>query len=79
MNKTMRQPIDIIALWELYPIDNYPKIYRMKLKADAKTKDDYCNTADAHKKVKSMYDSLLPEDKKTITNEWIIEEINKNI
>ena len=31
MVKTMRQPIDIIALWELYPIDDYPKIYKVRL------------------------------------------------
>jgi len=79
MNKTMRQPIDIIALWELYPIDDYPKIYKVRLKDNPKTKDDYLDVTDAHKKAKGVYDALSTEDKKTITNEWIIEEINKNI
>tara|TARA_R100000655_G_scaffold36011_3_gene69970 strand:+ start:1426 stop:1665 length:240 start_codon:yes stop_codon:yes gene_type:complete len=79
MEKTMRQPIDIIALWELYPIDDYPKIYKVRLKDNPKTKDDYLDVTDAHKKAKSVYDALSTEDKKTITNEWIIEEINKNI
>jgi hypothetical protein len=69
--KIVNTQIDIVALWELYPIDDYPKIYRMKVE------DDYRDVRDDHKKVKSVYDSLSPEDKKNVTMEWFNQEFNK--
>ena len=71
MTKTIDTPVDIITLWELYPIDDYCVIYR-----DPFTKKDLTH---AHKKAKSIYDSFSLEEKQEVDDKWIIEQINKYI
>ena len=55
-------PVDWPVAWSMYPIDDYPNVYKNQT---------------AHKKVKAIYESLTKEEKGKCTSNWFNEQFTK--